>query len=151
MKYDDASWHYGGEFPADSPKEYGAIHIGLFLKWCFVNDFEAELHANGEPDQVEAVKNGTMEGTAFLLSHCDEKLTDADVNEAGQRFAAAYYGSDGLYLEDYATVFESQMYTASESEICFEKFSKMVSARWESGVLTSTQLANQKKPWWRFW
>lgn len=22
MKYDDASWHYNGTFPADSPKEY---------------------------------------------------------------------------------------------------------------------------------
>ncbi len=32
MKYDDASWHYGGEFPADSPDEFGGTHIGLSLK-----------------------------------------------------------------------------------------------------------------------
>ena len=23
MKYDDASWHYGGDFPADLPQEAG--------------------------------------------------------------------------------------------------------------------------------
>ncbi|WP_163023784.1 hypothetical protein [Pseudomonas viridiflava] len=27
MKYDDASWHYTGDFPADQPKEQGGTHI----------------------------------------------------------------------------------------------------------------------------
>ena len=29
MKYDDASWHYNGDFPTDLPVEAGATHIGL--------------------------------------------------------------------------------------------------------------------------
>ena len=28
-KYDDASWHYGGDFPDDLPEENGATHIGM--------------------------------------------------------------------------------------------------------------------------
>ena len=30
-KYDDASWHYGGDFPKDLPIEAGATHTGMFL------------------------------------------------------------------------------------------------------------------------
>ena len=33
MKYDDASWHYEGAYPADLPPEAGATHIGMFLAW----------------------------------------------------------------------------------------------------------------------
>ncbi|WP_265102660.1 hypothetical protein [Acinetobacter sp. 'aerobic (ED)'] len=36
MKYDDASWHYGGDFPADLPQEAGATHIGMFLTWMLL-------------------------------------------------------------------------------------------------------------------
>jgi hypothetical protein len=35
MKYDDASWHYGGDFPADLPREAGSTHIAMFLAWLF--------------------------------------------------------------------------------------------------------------------
>ncbi|WP_262497415.1 DUF7832 domain-containing protein [Pedobacter caeni] len=28
-KYDDASWHYGGDFPKDLPQINGATHIGM--------------------------------------------------------------------------------------------------------------------------
>lgn len=31
MKYDNASWHYSGELPSNSPKEYGGTHIALSL------------------------------------------------------------------------------------------------------------------------
>jgi|GEM_PF-4641510 len=32
MKYDDASWHSGGE---TSPDAYGGVHIALFMKYGF--------------------------------------------------------------------------------------------------------------------
>jgi hypothetical protein len=37
-KYDDASWHYGGDYPEDLPNENVATHIGMFLQWCIEND-----------------------------------------------------------------------------------------------------------------
>lgn len=41
MKYDDATWHSGGEFPPESPAEFGGTHIALFLRWCFVKGWRA--------------------------------------------------------------------------------------------------------------
>jgi len=37
MKYDDASWHYGGDFPDDLPDEAGATHTGMFLAWALLS------------------------------------------------------------------------------------------------------------------
>jgi hypothetical protein len=42
MKYDDASWHYGGDFPADLPQAAGAAHIGMFLAWLIRNDYASQ-------------------------------------------------------------------------------------------------------------
>ncbi|WP_441328174.1 DUF7832 domain-containing protein [Mesorhizobium album] len=33
MKYDDASWHSGGNFPRELPPEAGATHIAMFVAW----------------------------------------------------------------------------------------------------------------------
>jgi len=44
MKYDDASWHYGGDFSIGSPEEYGGTYIALFMKWCFVKGWAGDIH-----------------------------------------------------------------------------------------------------------
>src|SRR5688572_23363485 len=34
-KYDDADWHYGGDFPEDVPEQAGATHMGMFVAWAW--------------------------------------------------------------------------------------------------------------------
>ncbi|MGN6544087.1 MAG: DUF7832 domain-containing protein [Aureliella sp.] len=136
-KYDDASWHHGGgDFPADSPDEYGGTHIGLFLRYCFTKGWAGELHTEEQPEAVAAVIDGTMSGTDFLFRYCDGKLTDEDLNAEGNAFAKKYYGKKGRYLGDYAQHFEDQVYLAPESAHDFAEFSKMIEARLASGKLT---------------
>jgi hypothetical protein len=150
MKYDDASWHYGGDyFPLDQPEENGGTHIALFLKWCFIQGWAGEIHTTEEPEAVKAVIAGTLSATEFLFTYCDGKLLDVMLTDAGNMFAAQYYGDDGLYGEDYAEHFGAQMYIAPESAHDFTKFSAMLDARLKSGVLTKTQA--KKRPWWQVW
>ncbi len=148
-KYDDASWHYGGNFPEGQPEEYGGTHIALFLKWCFIKGWAGQLHLDEEPEAVAAVVAGTMPATEFFFKYCDGKLVDDMLSDAGNAFAERYYGDDGLYLTDYAGAFERQMYVAPESAHDFAKFSAILDARFESGVLTKQQL--KVKPWWMVW
>jgi hypothetical protein len=42
VKYDDASWHYGGDFPKGLPQKAGATHIGMFLAWMILNGLSSE-------------------------------------------------------------------------------------------------------------
>ncbi|MDI2590371.1 hypothetical protein POF45_02860 [Pseudomonas sp. 681] len=65
MKYDDARWHYAGDFPADQPQEQGGTHIALFLKWCFVKGWAGDLHIQEEPQDVSNVISGKLSATEF--------------------------------------------------------------------------------------
>jgi len=151
MKYDDASWHYGGTFPSNSPQEYGGTHIALFLKWCFTKGWAGDLHLQEEPEDTRKVINGTMPANEFLFKYCDGKLTNEDFNSAGNAFAEKYYGDDGLYLHDYSKQFKDLMYIAPESAHDFNKYAAMMDSRLQSRILTKSQTTKPPKPWWRFW
>ena len=149
MKYDDASWHYGGNFPDGQPEEHGGTHIALFLKWCFIKGWAGELHLTEEPEAVKQVIDGSLSGTEFFFQYCDGKLVDEMLNGEGNRFAEQYYGDDGLYLDDYSEHFGDLMYVAPESAHDFSRYSSILESRLRSGVLTKQQL--KKKPWWKLW
>jgi hypothetical protein len=139
MKYDDASWHYGGSFPERQPEEHGGTHIGLFLRWCFAKGWAGELHTDEEPNAVAEVVRGNMTGTEFLFTYCDGKFTDEDLSEEGNTFAAQYYGDDGLYLDDYSEHFGELMYVAPESAHDYHQFATMLQSRLSSSILTKSQ------------
>lgn len=135
MKYDDASWHYGGNFPASQPHEHGGTHIALYLRWCFAKGWAGELHIEDVPEDVADVIRGKLSATEFLFRNCDGKFTDEDLTDEGNFFTQQYYGNDGLYLEDYSEHFGDLMYVAPESAHDFEKFSSILDARAATGVL----------------
>ena len=143
MKYDDASWHYGGNFPKDSPQSYGGTHIALLLKWCFIQGWAGELHLEENAVDVEQLISGEKDATEFLFQWCDGKFTDEDLNALGNAFIAVYYGKDGAYLNDYATTFGEQMYVAPEGAHDFALFSAMVEKRYKSF------LKSNRRPWWK--
>jgi hypothetical protein len=134
MKYDDATWHSGGNFPSESPDEYGGTHIALFLKWCLTKGWAGELLLE-EPEAVRQVIDGSLSATDFLFNYCDGQLTDDCLNEEGNAFAEEYYGEGGFYLLDYTEHFGDLLYVAPESAHDFGQFSKILDARLQSGVL----------------
>jgi hypothetical protein len=143
MKYDDASWHYGGKFPKDSPETFGGTHIALLLKWCFMKGWAGTLHVQENEDDVNRLRSGAKQATDFLFQWCDGKFTSEDLNEEGNAFIGVYYGKGGEYLNDYATTFSKQMYVAAEAEHDFKLFSGMVDRRYKS------YLKSTRRPWWR--
>lgn len=114
-KYDDASWHYEGDYPQDLPQENAATHIGMFLKWCILHGLLSEEQMEDCAESVERLRRGEMTGARFLLQECDEKLLDEDLSPLGCQFADAYYEEEGAfakaqasYLQDYDAVFEAR-------------------------------------------
>ena len=102
MKYDDASWHYGGDFPSELPESSGAIHSGLFLAWAILRGLGSEVHTTEYPDGLAKLQSRTITPAQFLIVHCDEKFMDSDLGEEGNLFASEYFDLEhGQYLEDY--------------------------------------------------
>ncbi|WP_226065502.1 DUF7832 domain-containing protein [Kaistella polysaccharea] len=114
-KYDDASWHYGGEFPDELPTENGATHIGMFINWCIDNDLVSEFQLEENTKDIERVKQRNLTGAEFLIDNCDEKFTDEDLNDLGNEFAIDYFENAtefgkkfANYLDDYSEVFDQK-------------------------------------------
>ena len=102
MKYDDATWHSGGDFPADLPPEAGGTHTGMFLAWALLAGLGGELHTEDEPDTVPRLATRRTTPGQFFLEWCDGKFTDEDVNDEGNAFVRDYFDFEkGQYLGDY--------------------------------------------------
>ncbi|MBC2379015.1 hypothetical protein HBP49_12510 [Listeria welshimeri] len=102
MKYDDASWHYDGNYPKDLPSENAATAIGMFLAWCIYNNFLADDLKEDAEDDIEKVLQGKMTGAQFLIMDCDEKFIDFFLSELGQQFANDYYENDSEFAKKVA-------------------------------------------------
>ncbi|WP_369936420.1 hypothetical protein [Xanthomonas tesorieronis] len=102
MKYDDASWHSGGEFPKDLPSEAGATHSGMFVAWALLSGLAGELHLEDFPASIPRLTDRSITPGAFFLAVCDGKFTDEDLSDDGNAFAEHYFDFDkGQYLADY--------------------------------------------------
>ena len=141
MKYDDAAWHYSGDFPAELPKQAGAIHIGMFLAWLLLHDMVGQEHQSGSVRSIANLKNRLITGIDFLLLKCDEKLTDADLNQEGDLFAQYYYNGESgkrQYLDDYdealCNELESMYYVEDswENYDCLEPYINKAYQQWVS-------------------
>jgi hypothetical protein len=104
-KYDDASWHYGGDFPTDLPHEAGATHSAMFVAWALLNGLSGEIHIHDFPDDISPLRVRAVTPGQFFLTSCDGKFIEEDLNDEGNAFVRAYFDFEsGSYLTDYARV-----------------------------------------------
>lgn len=66
MKYDDASWHSGGDFPKDLPASAGATHIGMYAAWALQSGLAGELHTDELPGNIEKLARRSLTPGAFF-------------------------------------------------------------------------------------
>ena len=137
MKYDDASWHYGGDFPSHLPNEAGATHIGMFVAWCLLNGLAGEIHLNDFPEEYEKLKKRKVTPAKWFVSACDEKFTDEDLSKEGNAFTHYYYEDEKTekYVEDYDNILCDELetiYDASDSWDSYDKLAPAIKQRYES-------------------
>ena len=96
MKYDDASWHYGGDFPDELPNEAGGTHIGMFVSWCLLNGLGG-AHHDEDPQFLGQLKAREISPGRYFLRACDEKFWDEDLNDEGNAFAQAAGGDSATH------------------------------------------------------
>lgn len=105
MKYDDASWHSGGNFPKGLPDSAGATHIGMFVAWALMSGLAGDIHVTDPSGAIPKLRARSITPGRFLLEYCDGKFTNEDLNDEGNAFARAYFESPpGPYLADYEVV-----------------------------------------------
>jgi hypothetical protein len=123
MKFDDASWHYGGNFPKDLPAEAGATHTGMFVAWAMLSGLAGEMFVNDSPDELERLSSRSCTPGEFFLNSCDGKFVDEDLNEMGNAFAESYFNFEkGQYLRDYEQILGKSVPTLYHIKDSWENF-----------------------------
>lgn len=143
-KYDDASWHYEGNYPENLPAENAATHIGVFLAWCINNDLLSEEQLEDNSEDIKLVKSRKMTGAEYLINNCDGKLLDEDLNKVGNKFVKAYYEyakptkfakSYANYLADYSKTLsndvENDVYTVENTWENYDLLRPLIDQRFE--------------------
>jgi len=126
MKYDDASWHSGGDFPKNLPSEAGGTHIALFVAWALLSDLAGAIHTEEFPDDLLKLKQRELTPGSFFFRACDGKFTDEDLNDEGNAFAQSYFDSDnGRYLKDYEEVLGADLPTLYNVPDTWESFDRL--------------------------
>lgn len=126
MKYDDASWHYGGDFPDDLPDEAGATHTGMFLAWAVLSGLGSEIFIEELPEYVERLRSREITPGAFFFSLCDGKFIDEDLSELGNEFAMAYYESESAqFIPDYEATLAAGLPSTYHVPDTWESFDKL--------------------------
>jgi hypothetical protein len=132
MNYDDASWHYGGDFPRDLPQETEATHIGMFLAWALLSGWGGEIHA---PEALQKLRSRSVTPGAFFMSECDGKLTAEDLNDEGNAFAFEYYPPEtGQFVTDYDAALGGalpDLYHVADSWVNFDKIKLVLDRRFQ--------------------
>lgn len=102
MFIDRLEWHAQADLPADSSREQGCTHIGMFLAWALLSGHAGEIHRRGLAEALTALRARHLTGHELLVTQCGGRLTEDDLDEEGNAFADAYYRAP--YLQDYADV-----------------------------------------------
>ncbi len=156
MKYDDASWHYGGEWPEGLPPEAASTHIGMFVTWCWLNGMAGEEQLIDSPDMIERITSRSVTPGGLFIEMCDEKFIAADLNDEGNAFAQAYYNeeSKGMrhkYYDDLDTVVPADLPSVYHLPDTWETFDKIAPVLDERFKHWRKSLGTKKKKFkWKF-
>ena len=136
VKYDDASWHYDGEFPKELPFEAGGTHIAMFLTWALFTDLGGDYHTEELSERLNVLRAREISPGQYLFACCDGKVTNDNLSEEGNSFAMKYYES-GQYFIDYETAVGgnlSTLYHARDSWQVFDRIKPIIDKRYEAWV-----------------
>jgi hypothetical protein len=132
MKYDDASWHSGGNFPEGLNAEASFTHTGLYVAWALLAGLASEeFLENCDDDLQELRKRAISPSQAF--KNIDGKFTDADLSGEGNDFTQAYFDFEkGQYLKDNGDVLSNglpSMYHVADTWENFDKLKPILDRR----------------------
>jgi hypothetical protein len=125
---DNASWHYGGDFPKGLPREAGATHIGMFAAWALLSGLGDTESVEELQQEIPLLRSRKITPGRFVMEFCDEKFSsDNYLTEEGSAFADDYYQleTEGGYLPDYADVLGEDVPTVYHIADTWENFDKL--------------------------
>ncbi len=122
-KYDDASWHHGGDFPSELSYEHACVHIGMFMGWLVDRELQGALLVQEFKDVLDRFRRRELTPVELLHACCDDKLISGDLSDEGNAFATAYY--DSMYIDDYDELLAEELPTLYHVENSWSNYDRL--------------------------
>jgi hypothetical protein len=91
IKYDDASWHYGGDYPKDLDESYASVNIGMFVAWCLLNNLGNRSFLQDIDNGINQLLQHQITPGKYVIEYLDEVFTSDIISVKGCKFVAYYY------------------------------------------------------------
>lgn len=131
--YDQAKYHFKGDFPASLPIEKAYLHIGMYLGWIIDQQLYSEFFE--EECAIQIFRFEHREISCTILSEIWDGHLGSDLfTDEGNMFTYYYYGG-GLYRKDYEVSLAKGMETIYHVDDNWENYDIM------SEVMTGRYLA----------
>ena len=124
--YDQAKWHFEGDYPEDLDQYQAYVHTGLYLGWLVDNHLVSEEFLEENKENVEQFKTRKATGPKLFQYACDGVLLLNDLNETGNRFSMEYFSFEtGEYLDDYNIVLAGDLPSQYHVADSWENYNKL--------------------------
>ena len=122
MKYDDASYHSGGNYPQGLSPFQACVHIGMYVGWIIDNELYAEEFSEIFKIEIQRFQAKELTGASIAEMMDYGKLVDDDLNAEGNSFTEYYYDK---YVEDYARLLTKGLPSNNHVEDTWENYKKV--------------------------
>jgi hypothetical protein len=101
-----------------------------------------DIHLREFPEPLARLRERKVTPGQFFIDACDEKFTDEDLSDLGNRFAEHYYEHDdapGHYFSDYAATVGTEapsIYHVPDTWEIFEQVAPVIQQRFEEWLRT---------------
>lgn len=161
--YDNAKFHYEGNFPEELDIRQAYVHTGLFLGWLIERNLINEAYFAEFKPALEAFRKREMTGPVIFEILLGGELAIEMLSEQGNRFAITYFDFiDGQYLHDYRHVLalnETSVYHVADSWENYELMKQVIDQRYaawldqtridEAVQRAEAPIVVAKRPWWQ--
>ena len=133
--YDDATFHYKGNWPDNLEKKQAYVHTGLYLYWLIKNNLTGSAFNEMYRYQIEDCLNKIMTGPQLFMLMGGIFRSDI-LTDKGKEFTEYYFSLDsGNYMYDYEFAlarYEISPYHVSDTWANYEKLSRYIDQRYAS-------------------
>jgi predicted DNA-binding WGR domain protein len=135
--FDNASWHYGGDFPCELDSHQAYIHTGFFIGWLLRKKlFTSEF----QKDNIEGISKflrKDITAPEFYKVYMDGKFMSYELNDQGIAFTIYYFDTDfskSMYLDDLIAILcknISSIYYIKDNWQNFEIIADLINQRYQ--------------------
>jgi hypothetical protein len=126
--FDNADWHYGGDFPSDLNTYQAYIHTGFYIGWLIKRNLFTEEFIKINGVAVTEFLNRKITAVTFYKDQMDGIFESNDLKDEAVDFTKYYYNEDfskSTYIQDYIELFCDHVPTVYHVKDSWENYNTM--------------------------